>query len=123
MKLILEENSIFGHDAHELIDDEAEPLFVFYKTSERGTEDLMRRMVACVNICEGIETAFIEQHLNLLDAEADAVLKIAAQRDALLVALNGMLREFNEQMPGIVNDELAVIARARAAIAKATGNA
>ena len=34
-----------------------------------------------------------------------------------------MLTEFNEQMAGIVHDELAVIAKARAALAKARGKA
>ncbi len=51
--------------------------------------------------------------------EANARL-IAAAPD-LLEALQAMLSEFNEQMAGIVNDEFAVIAKARAAIAKATG--
>lgn len=50
--------------------------------------------------------------------EADARL-IAAAPD-LLEAMQAMLSEFNESMTGIVHDELAVIAKARAAIAKAT---
>jgi len=34
----------------------------------------------------------------------------------LVEAMNGMLAEFNEQMPGIVHDELAAVSNARAAL-------
>ncbi len=51
--------------------------------------------------------------------EANA--RLIAASPELLEACKAMLSEFNEQMAGIVNDEFAVIAKARAAIAKATG--
>lgn len=56
-----------------------------------------RRIVACVNICEGIDTDSIESHANLFDAEADAVSKIAAQRDGLLAGLKDLL-DTHEQL-------------------------
>lgn len=52
-------------------------------------------------------------------SEANA--RILAAAPELYEALEAMLAEFNEQMSGIVHDELAAISKARAALAKARG--
>lgn len=55
-----------------------------------------------------------------MQEEIDALRK---DIEALLIALEGMLYEFNEQMPGLVHDERAVISKARIAIEKTIGRA
>lgn len=74
---------VMGHEPHEGL---------HFSTGFPGRDEAdARRIVACVNICEGIDTESIEKHVNLFDAEADAVSKIAAQRDQLLAALKDLL--------------------------------
>lgn len=46
----------------------------------------------------------------------ERVTELEAERDRLREALQAMLSEFNEGMAGIVHDELAAIAKARAAL-------
>lgn len=52
----------------------------------KPSEANARRLVACWNICQGIDTESLESKLNLFDAEADAVNKIAKQLEALTAA-------------------------------------
>lgn len=91
-----------------------------------------RRIVACVNACEGIGTEQLESWLCMsrpilqiikeLKSEAD---REAKQRDDLLEALDGMLQVYGGKYDGEMlpksSSELELIDMARAAIAKATG--
>ena len=91
-----------------------------------------RRIVACVNACEGISTEQLEswlcmsrpilQSMKELKSEAD---REAKQRDDLLEALDGMLQVYGGKYDGEMmpksSSELELIDMARAAIAKATG--
>jgi len=73
-----------------------------------------RRIVACVNACEGIETSELEEIAvsgGMLGLRED-VARAAKQRDALLEALEELVSEFG--VCGLTE-------KARAAIAKATG--
>lgn len=47
-----------------------------------------RRIVACVNACDGITTAALEYRVHLLKAEDDQIAELTQQRDKLLAALN-----------------------------------
>ena len=91
-----------------------------------------RRIVACVNACQGIGTEQLEswlcmsrpilQSMKELKAEAD---REAKQRDDLLEALDGTLQVYGGKYDGEMlpksSSELELIDMARAAIAKATG--
>lgn len=56
------------------------------------------------------------------DSRIDEAAELRVQRDELLEALKAMLEQFNyNTITGLVHDESAAIAKARAAIAKAEG--
>lgn len=46
-----------------------------------------RRIVACINVCEGIDTFMLEAHSNLIDAEIATVDNLKHQRDLLAAAI------------------------------------
>ena len=50
-----------------------------------------RRIVACVNACAGVRTEALEHRAHLLKAVDDDIAQLTAQRDQLLVALQGMI--------------------------------
>jgi siroheme synthase (precorrin-2 oxidase/ferrochelatase) len=76
-----------------------------------------RRIVACVNACEGIRTEALEHRAHLLKAEDDTIAKLQQQRDELLAAMNRILEgPKNTMSDGKALKE--IIGTARAAIAK-----
>ena len=83
-----------------------------------------RRIVACVNACEGFSIEEL-QGANLFkdSIESDAeIMALKKQRNELLKALEGMLVWFNyHTIPWINTDEADAIAKARAAVAKSEG--
>lgn len=87
-----------------------------------------RRIVACVNICEGISTEDLEQHSDVVSAQLATEYTLQQQNEDLLTALEevsaslawvalGQCRAMEDQP--IMPPEMA-IELARAAIAKAT---
>lgn len=98
LKLRLEPDSLHG-EAPELFDDDGLPLFVFYPLGKRGTPEVLERIVASVNACEGVEQDWLESGLpgclqnvrkerDQYQRERDAAI---SQRDALLAALEGLV--------------------------------
>lgn len=103
-------------------------------------EEMARRLVACWNACEGVETDLIEAAGDGLLAKAlkqvgqkhEALRNAEAQRDELLVALENIIDgtpigEFNRNDDGLSDDcprDFTVrIAAAHVAIAKVKGGA
>jgi hypothetical protein len=66
-------------------------LFVATTGAEVPTKANARRLVACWNACEGLETSFIETAVSSLVEHAETAIEVAAtlkaQRDELLAAL------------------------------------
>ena len=76
-----------------------------------------RRIVACVNSCEGINTDYLE-HFGA--TTFNDFKRVKDQRDELLAALEAMFGKYGSKNPAL-DDE--VTAQARAAIAKVKGGA
>lgn len=83
-------------------------------------EESVRRMKACWNACNGAPTEWLEQNKPVKEL-ADAIRKIEAQRDELLVVLQKLAQHAG---PHITPDTLLLqaYADACAAIARATGS-
>lgn len=83
-----------------------------------SADENARRLAACWNACDGIDTEHLERH-GLPDF-AQKISGLVAQRDEMLEALNGILiRVADDEDYG--PDHAVTVARA--AIAKATGGA
>lgn len=57
------------------------------QSSKGNVEHNIRRIVACVNACAGINTEALEHRVHLLKAEDDQIATLTKQRDELLAAL------------------------------------
>lgn len=81
-----------------------------------------RRLVACWNACEGIETDDIEAHsVNIIHKlHDDAAKRVLSERDELLAALKELAHTLDSEHL-LHDDQRAAFAQARAAIAKAGG--
>lgn len=79
--------------------------------SEEEDQANARRIVACVNACEGIPTAALE-----CQAKKQITLKVIEDNEALLKALTGMLEVFCDHPE---TDEMACVQSAREAVLKA----
>lgn len=104
----------------------ADAIAAFPEHSETQAENA-RRIVACVNACEGIETSELEEIAvsgGMLGPRED-VARIAKQRDELLMALQlalPALEYLRKQFPRSEHDDsIDALAVSKAAIAKSTG--
>ena len=77
-----------------------------------------RRIVACVNACEGISTENLEENKPIIEL-ARAYNVSLRQRNDLLAALRSAVNDADAW--GLADDECDWLSIARAAIAKATG--
>ena len=116
------------------VNEETGPELVGYAPVVRkmpGIENA-RRIVACVNACAGVRTEALEHRAHLLKAVDDDIAQLTAQRDQLLVALQGMIDITNDSQ-GVAGyhlsgevadwDEFEEWQAACDAIAKAKGGA
>lgn len=86
-----------------------------YVIDKAQSEANARRIVACVNACEGISTEALKHRGHLLKAEDSTAQRLNAERAELLEALKGLL----DALPSATTHP--AIKAARAAIAKAEG--
>lgn len=77
-----------------------------------------RRIVACVNACSGIQTDLLEALPDFEKAGVQTINQVMLQRDELLAALHDLLADYDN---GVTDTESVLLAKCRAAIAKATG--
>lgn len=89
-----------------------------------------RRLVACWNACEGIDTEDLEAgSVNIIDKlHDDAARRVMARRDELLAAMNGLLAYFesgNSVATGkaVIKTDSIEVRAAYAAIAEVKGGA
>ena len=106
-------------------DDGHSVAMTFLISQSEHDEANARRLVACWNACEGLDTETLEKEPQMKNWVA-SYLERTRQRDELLAALNGLLAYFESgnSVPvsqATIKSNSAEVLAARAAIAKAGG--
>lgn len=89
--------------------------------NEQEAEANARRLAACWNACDGLDTDILESSRSLSDALHLNDKRVDSQRDDLLAALCEMVEFFQPNAWGSNENRKDALANASAAIAKATG--
>ena len=115
--------------ASAIYDADGVPVCIIDSMQEASREEereMARRIVACVNACEGLPEAALKPRIFM--AQAIQAQELIAQRDELLAALEGADKAITAALPHLPADGEAVfcgewLSEIRAAIARAKGGA